>query len=97
MLRVTVEDPGGALRLKVEERLAAVWVRELEQSRRTLTARSPGVAVIVDLTQTSFVDLAGKYLLSLPTKAEFSLTQIRRRSTLWSRRSPVNCEPDTYL
>lgn len=65
MLRVTVEDLGNALRLKVEGRLAGVWVRELEQSWRTLSARSPGVTRIVDLTHTDFVDLAGKYLLSL--------------------------------
>jgi anti-anti-sigma regulatory factor len=65
MLRVTVEDLGTAFRLKVEGRLAGVWVPELEQSWRALTARSPGVGLIVDLTHTEFVDLAGKYLLSL--------------------------------
>jgi len=65
MLRVTVEDLGTALSLKVEGRLAGVWVPELEQSWRMLVARSPGVALIVDLTHTDFVDLAGKYLLSL--------------------------------
>jgi anti-anti-sigma regulatory factor len=65
MPRATVEDLGTALRLKVEGRLAGVWVPELEQSWRTLTARSLGVGLIVDLTQTAFVDLAGKYLLSL--------------------------------
>src|SRR5208337_2129537 len=65
MLRVTVEDLETALRLKVEGRLAGAWVPELEQSWRTLIRRSPGVSLIVDLTDTEFVDLAGTYLLSL--------------------------------
>ena len=65
MLRVTVEDPGTGLRLKVEGRLAGAWVPELEGRWRTLSARSPGVALTVDLTHTEFVDLAGRYLLSL--------------------------------
>ena len=65
MLRVTVEDLGTARCMKVEGRLAGVWVQELEQSWRTLSARSRGVTLVVDLTQTDFVDLAGKYLLSL--------------------------------
>ena len=64
MLRVTVEDLGSALRLKVEGRLVGAWVPELEQSWRRLI-RSPGVGLIVDLTDTEFVDLAGTYLLSL--------------------------------
>jgi len=63
--RVTVEDLGHALRLKVEGRLGATWVPELEQSWRTLIRRSPGVGLIVDLTGTEFIDLAGTYLLSL--------------------------------
>jgi len=65
MLRVTVEDLETDLSLKVEGRLAGAWVPELEQSWRTLIRRSPGVSLIVDLTDTEFVDLAGTYLLSL--------------------------------
>ena len=65
MLRVTVEDPGTGLRLKVEGRLAGAWVPELEACWRMLSSQSPGVALTVDLTYTEFVDLAGRYLLSL--------------------------------
>ena len=65
MCRVTVEDLGTALRLTVEGRLVGAWVPELEQSWRTLIRRSPDVDLIVDLTDTEFVDLAGTYLLSL--------------------------------
>jgi hypothetical protein len=74
MVRVTVEDLGNALRLKVEGRLAGVWVPELEQCWRRLTARSPGVALIVDLTYTDFVDLAGKYLLTLMYRSGVQLS-----------------------
>jgi anti-anti-sigma regulatory factor len=74
MVRVTVEDLGNAFRLKVEGRLAGVWVPELEQCWRRLTARSPGVHLIVDLTHTDFVDLAGKYLLSLMYKSGVQLS-----------------------
>jgi len=73
MLRVTVEDLGAALRLKVEGRLAGAWVPELEQSWRRLIRRSPGVSLIVDLTDTEFVDLAGTYLLSLMDRSGVQL------------------------
>ena len=74
MVRVTVEDLGNALRLKVEGRLGGLWVPELEQCWRRLAARSPGVTLIVDLTHTEFVDLAGKYLLSLMYQSGVQLT-----------------------
>ena len=73
MLRVTVEDLGTALRLKAGGRLTGVWVQELEQSWRRLTARSPGVALVVDLTHTEYVDLAGRYLLFLMYQSGVSL------------------------
>ena len=65
MLRVTVENHGAGLRLRVEGRLVGAWVSELEDCWRKLSSRSPGVPLTVDLTHTEFVDLAGKYLLSL--------------------------------
>ena len=73
MLRVTVETFGTALRLKVEGRLIGPWVPELEQSWRRLIRRSPGVDLIVDLTDTEFVDLAGTYLLSLMYRSGIQL------------------------
>jgi anti-anti-sigma regulatory factor len=74
MLRLTVEDLGTALLLKLQGRLAGVWVPELAQSWRTLTARSPGTVLMVDLTHTDFVDLAGKYLLCLMHQAGVRLS-----------------------
>jgi hypothetical protein len=65
MVRITVDDRGAQLHLKLEGRLAGAWVSELEQCWRTYVARSPHKLLVVDLTDTEFVDLAGKYLLTL--------------------------------
>ncbi len=60
-----MDDRGAELHLKVEGRLAGAWVSELEQCWRTYVARSPHKVLLVDLTDTEFVDLAGKYLITL--------------------------------
>ena len=65
MVRITVHDRGAQLHLKLEGRLAGAWVSVLEQCWRTYAARSPHKLLVVDLTDTEFVDLAGKYLLGL--------------------------------
>ena len=65
MVRITMDDRGAELHLKVEGRLAGAWVSELEQCWRAYAARSPHRVLLVDLTDTEFVDLAGKYLLTL--------------------------------
>jgi hypothetical protein len=65
MVRITMEDRGANLHLKLEGGLVGVWVSELEQCWRACTARSPHKGLVVDLTNTESVDLAGKYLLTL--------------------------------
>ncbi|MCX6624686.1 MAG: hypothetical protein NTY38_27215 [Acidobacteria bacterium] len=65
MMRITVEDRGGATHFIVEGRLAGAWVTELERCWRAHCARSPRSNLVVDLTSTDFVDLAGQYLLTL--------------------------------
>ena len=65
MVRITMDDRGAQLHLKLEGRLAGAWVTELEQCWRTYAARSPHKLLVVDLTDTEFVDLTGKYLLTL--------------------------------
>jgi anti-anti-sigma regulatory factor len=60
-----MDDRGATLHLKLEGKLAGAWVAELEQVWRERAARSPYQALVVDLTATEFVDLAGKYLLTL--------------------------------
>ena len=65
MLRITVDDRGSTIHLKLEGRLAGVWVTELERCWRPYSDGFPGRNLVVDLTSTDFVDLAGKYLLAL--------------------------------
>ena len=65
MLRITVDDRGSAIHLKLEGRLTGVWVTELEHCWRPYSAEVLGRDLVVDLTSTDFVDLAGKYLLQL--------------------------------
>jgi hypothetical protein len=65
MLRVTVDDRGAAIHFKLEGKLQGIWVTELEQCWRSHAARCPHKEVVVDLTSTDYVDLAGKYLLAL--------------------------------
>ena len=65
MVRITMDDHGAQFHLKLEGRLAGAWVSELEQCWRTCAARSPHKLLVADLTDTEFVDLAGKYLLTL--------------------------------
>jgi len=65
VLRITRVEQGATLHLRIEGKLAGAWVTELEQAWRESAARSPHQGLVVDLTATEFVDLAGKYLLAL--------------------------------
>jgi hypothetical protein len=65
MLKITIHDANGPLRLQLEGRLAGVWVCELEHCWRTAKRHHPKRACAVDLTGVTFVDLAGRYLLQL--------------------------------
>jgi DUF1009 family protein len=65
MLRISVEDRGAAVQLKLEGQLKGVWVAELEHCWRSQSADVPRRDIVVDLTRTDFVDLTGKYLLAL--------------------------------
>src|ERR1035441_8853259 len=65
MLRITVDDRGSGIHLKLEGRLTGVWVTELERCWRPYSGGFPRRRLVVDLSSTDFVDLAGKYLLAL--------------------------------
>jgi aryl-alcohol dehydrogenase-like predicted oxidoreductase len=65
MLRISVEDRGAAIQLKLEGQLKSIWVAELEHCWRSQSAAAPRRDIVVDLTRTDFVDLTGKYLLTL--------------------------------
>ncbi|MCE5310526.1 MAG: hypothetical protein LLG20_23045 [Acidobacteriales bacterium] len=65
MLRISVDDRGTAIHLKLEGKLKGIWVTELEHCWRSHSAGVPRRDIVVDLTDTDFVDLTGKYLLTL--------------------------------
>jgi hypothetical protein len=69
MLRITVHDSPEQLVLKLEGKLAGVWVTELEDCWRGAASSAGGRPLQVDLSDVDGVDAAGKYLLVLMSKA----------------------------
>jgi anti-anti-sigma regulatory factor len=65
MLKITVHDIAGQLRIALAGRLAGAWVCELEQCGHAARASHPHRPLMVDLTSVTFVDQAGRYLLQL--------------------------------
>ena len=65
MLKITVHDATGQLRVELEGRLAGAWVYELEHCWHTARANDPHQPLAVDLTSVTFIDQAGRYLLQL--------------------------------
>ncbi len=65
MLKITVHDTSGQLRLELEGRLAGVWVCEVEHCWHTAQANHPNRELSVDLNGVTFIDQAGRYLLQL--------------------------------
>lgn len=64
MLKITIHDSAGELRLKLEGRLTGAWVRELELCWRTASSTTGGRRSVVDLAEVDFVDPAGEELLA---------------------------------
>ena len=65
MLKITLHDTAGPLRLELEGRLAGAWVCELEHCWHTAKASHPNTKFSADLTGVTFIDQAGRYLLLL--------------------------------
>jgi anti-anti-sigma regulatory factor len=65
MLKITVHDATGQLRVELEGRLAGAWVYELEHCWHTARGSHPHQQLAVDLTSVTFIDQAGRYLLQL--------------------------------
>lgn len=63
MLKITRRGEAGNVVLQVEGKLAGSWVKELEGAWRSVAAEQTR-PVCVDLTAVSFIDEAGKDLLS---------------------------------
>jgi hypothetical protein len=65
MMKIEIGEDGGRLILKVEGRLAGPWVCELERCWRSARETQQKRALLVDLTDVSYIDQAGQYLLQL--------------------------------
>jgi anti-anti-sigma regulatory factor len=65
MLKITLHEAAGPLRMELEGRLAGAWVCELEHCWHTAKASHPNRTLLVNLTGVTFIDQAGQYLLQL--------------------------------
>jgi ABC-type transporter Mla MlaB component len=65
MLRITSLDELDRVTLKLEGRLAGVWVAELEGIWRNLNSQLVGRPLYLNMTGVECVDRAGTYLLAL--------------------------------
>jgi anti-anti-sigma regulatory factor len=63
MLKITLHEAAGPLRMELEGRLAGAWVCELEHCWHTAQTSHPNRTLAVDLTGVTFIDQAGRYLL----------------------------------
>ena len=73
MLKITLHDANGLVRLELEGRLAGAWVCELEHCWHTAKANHPNRGCSVDLTSVTLIDQAGRYLLQLMHRDGVSL------------------------
>jgi anti-anti-sigma regulatory factor len=64
MLKITLHDSAEELRLKLEGKLAGLWVGELQQCWRTAASTTQGRNTILDLRDVDFVDPEGQSLLA---------------------------------
>jgi len=76
MLRVTVSDDSGLVVLKLEGRLVGPWVGEVEKAWKSATNTGKQQHVAVDLCGVTFVDNAGKELLSRMHQAGANLSAL---------------------
>ena len=64
MMKITLHDSAEELRLKLEGKLAGLWVGELQQCWQTAASTTQGRNTIVDLRDVDFVDPPGQSLLA---------------------------------
>jgi len=64
MLRITTINLETAMKLVLEGKLAGPWVAELESCWQEALSAKAGISLLVDLTAVSYVDAAGKDLLT---------------------------------
>ena len=64
MLRISVVNEPGIMRLKLEGKLAHEWVNEARKAWAAISEMSGESELVVDLLEVSFVDDAGQQLLA---------------------------------
>ncbi len=64
MLRISVQDNPQACTFRLEGRLAAPWLRELEECWNDTFRQHRNPILRVDLTEVTFIDNAGKACLA---------------------------------
>src|SRR5260370_14969799 len=64
MRKITMHDGPEALTFQVEGKLVGAWAKELEQSWKTASSIRNRKALIVDLTEISYIDEDGKRVLA---------------------------------
>jgi len=65
MLRITANQESVPIALKLEGKISGDWVDELRRTWMKLRRNNPQRAVVVDLSEVSFIDDEGKELLGL--------------------------------
>ena len=63
MLKITIHDGPEALTFQAEGKLIGAWAKELEQSWKTASSIRDRKGLIVDLTETLYIDEEGKRVL----------------------------------
>jgi outer membrane protein TolC len=63
MLKITMHDGPEAITFQVEGKLVGAWAKELEESWKTASSIRDRKALIVDLTETLYIDDEGKRVL----------------------------------
>ena len=64
MLKITVHIDGGVVVFELEGKLSGPWVKELEQSWRSIAATQQSYSARVDLSSVTFMDQEGTDLLT---------------------------------
>jgi anti-anti-sigma regulatory factor len=64
MLKISIKDEETKLLLEIEGRLAGPWVEELQRSWEAERGRARSETILVRLANVTFIDDAGKELLS---------------------------------
>jgi anti-anti-sigma regulatory factor len=64
MMRITRQQDGETITLKIEGRLAGEWANEMKRCWDEVKNDTRSLAIRIDLTEVTFIDVAGRGLLA---------------------------------